>query len=104
LEHVLVFQTVDHNKPFNPNISDIIIQTLQASEYVIAEQSGQLADVVIHPDLVGIQWHQLDRVDELIQRGEEATRNRMPEIKRLLELMPTTMMRESNDGCLLFLI
>jgi len=72
-------------KPFNPNISDIIIQTLQASEYVIAEQSGQLADVVIHPDLVGIKWHQLDRVDDLIQRGEEATRNRMPEIKRLVE-------------------
>lgn len=72
-------------KPFNPNIADIIIQTLQATEYVISEQSAQQADVVIHPDLVGLKWYQLDRVDELIKRGEEAARRCLPEIKRLIE-------------------
>ena len=71
-------------RPFDPNISDIIIQTLQASEYVISEQSAQQADVLIHPDLVGIKWHQLDRVDELIKRGEEAALNCLPEIKKLI--------------------
>lgn len=70
---------------FNPNISDIIIQTLQASEYIIAEQNARQADVVIHPDLVGIKWYQLDRADELIKLGEEATRNCLPEIKKLIE-------------------
>ena len=72
------------SKPFNPNISDIIIQTLQASEYVISEQNAQQADVLIHPDLVGIKWHQLDRAEELIKSGEEAARNLLPEIKKLL--------------------
>ncbi|MBN1870265.1 MAG: cyclic nucleotide-binding domain-containing protein [Candidatus Omnitrophica bacterium] len=72
-------------KPFNPNISDIIIQTLQACGYVIAEQSGQQADVVIHPDLVGIKWHQIDRVDDLIKRGEESARKLIPQIKALIE-------------------
>jgi len=72
-------------KPFDPNISDIIIQTLQASEYVISEQNAQQADVVIHPDLVGIKWHQLGRVDDLIKRGEEAALNCLPEIKKLIE-------------------
>ncbi len=72
-------------KMFTPNISDIVIQTLQASEYVISEQNAQQADVLIHPDLVGIQWHELDRVEELIKRGEQATRDLLPEIKKLLE-------------------
>jgi len=72
-------------KVFNPNISDIIIQTLQSSEYVISEQSSQQADVVIHPDLVGIKWYQLDRVDDLVKRGEEAARNLLPAIKKLIE-------------------
>ena len=73
------------SKPFVPNISDIIIQTLQASEYVISEQSAQQADILIHPNLVGIKWYQLARVDELVKHGEEATRKLLPEIKKLIE-------------------
>ena len=84
--HYLKFRLLQAlGKPFNPNISDIIIQTLQATEYVISEQSAQQADVVIHPDLVGIKWYQLDKVDELIKRGEKATLNALPEIKKLLQ-------------------
>jgi hypothetical protein len=51
---------------------------------VISEQNAQQADVVIHPDLVGIKWHQLDKVDELIKRGEKAASNRLQEIKKLI--------------------
>jgi len=69
---------------FNPNISDIIVRTLQASEHVIAEQSAQQADVVIHPDLVGVNWFELNKVDELIKAGEQAARNCLPEIKKLV--------------------
>ncbi len=72
-------------KVFNPNISDIIVSTLQASEYVIAEQSALQADVNIHPDLVGIKWYELDRGKELIQNGEAAAREHLPEIKKLIE-------------------
>jgi len=73
------------SKLFTPNIADIIVRTLQATEYVIAQQSSQLADIVIHPDLVGINWFELNQVDELIKRGEKATRDHLPEIKKLLE-------------------
>jgi len=72
-------------KVFSPNISDIIVRTLQASEYVIAEQSAQQADVVIHPDLVGIKWFELYKVDDLIKSGEKAARELLPEIKKLVE-------------------
>lgn len=72
------------SKLFSPNISDIIVRTLQATEYVIAEQSAQQADIVIHPDLVGINWFELDRYRELIKAGEEATRQQLSEIKQLV--------------------
>jgi len=71
-------------KLFNPNITDIIIRTLQATEYVISEQNAQQTDVLIHPDLVGIKWYQIDKVDDLIRRGEEAARKHLSEIKKLM--------------------
>lgn len=73
------------SKIFSPNISDIIVRTLQATEHVIAEQNAQQADVVIHPDLVGINWFELYRVDELIERGETAAREKLAVIKKLVE-------------------
>lgn len=72
-------------RPFKHNISDIIVRTLQSTEYVLAEQSAQQADVIIHPDLVGINWFELYKVDELIKRGEDAARKALPEIKKLVE-------------------
>ncbi len=72
-------------RPFRHNISDIIVRTLQASEYVLSEKSAQQADVLIHPDLVGFNWFELYKVDELIKRGEEAARKALPNIKKLIE-------------------
>jgi predicted acylesterase/phospholipase RssA/cellulose biosynthesis protein BcsQ len=69
--------------PFRHTISDIIVRTLQASEYIIAEKSAQEADVLIHPDLVGINWFELYRVDDLVERGESAARQALAEIKKL---------------------
>ncbi len=74
-----------NNFIFSPNIPDIIVRTLQASEYVIAEQSARKANIVIHPDLVGFGWFELYRVDDLIERGEQATRALLPKIKKLIE-------------------
>lgn len=72
-------------KSVDPNIADIIVKTLQASEYVIAEQSAHQADVVIHPDLTGIDWFELYRVDELIKAGETATVKALSKIRHLVE-------------------
>jgi len=72
------------SKPFTPNIADIIVRTLQATEFVIAEQSGKQADVLIHPDLKGINWFELYEVNKLIKRGEEAAEKALPAIKALV--------------------
>ncbi|MBF0121786.1 MAG: patatin-like phospholipase family protein [Candidatus Omnitrophica bacterium] len=73
------------NRMFFPNISDIIVRTLEASESVIAEQSARAADVLIHPDLVGLNWYELYEAETLIQRGEEATRAQLPRIKEIIQ-------------------
>ena len=67
-----------------PNTADIIVRTLQASEYVIAEQSAKQADILIHPDLRGINWFELYEVNQLIKRGEEAAERALPAIKALV--------------------
>lgn len=72
--------------PLAPTISDLIVRSLLASEYVIAERSAEVADVVIHPDLSGVDWYELYKVDELIKRGEEATEAMLPQIKKLCEI------------------
>jgi len=71
-------------KIFSPSISDIIVNSLQASEYVIAQQSASLADVRIHPDLADFNWFDLGRGKDLIQKGEEATRAELPVIRQVL--------------------
>ena len=72
-------------KLFSPNVADIIVRTLQATEYVIAEKSAREADVLIHPDLVGINWFELYRVDDLIKAGQDATVKALPQIKALIK-------------------
>ena len=72
------------SKFLTPNIADIIVRTLQASEYVIAQQSAKQADVLIHPDLRGINWFELYEVNQLIKRGEEAAEKALPAIKALV--------------------
>ncbi|MBI3602738.1 MAG: patatin-like phospholipase family protein [Candidatus Omnitrophica bacterium] len=70
---------------FTPNVADIIVRTLQATEYVLAEQSSKQADVIIHPDLKGINWFELYEVNQLIKRGQEATLKHLPSIKALVK-------------------
>jgi NTE family protein len=74
------------NRTFFPNISDIIVRTLEASECVIAEQSARSADVVIHPDLSGLNWYELYQAEILIKRGEEAARAQLDRIRSMMSL------------------
>jgi NTE family protein len=71
------------NRRFFPNISDIIVRTLEASESVLAQESGRAADVLIHPDLAGLNWYELYQAEELIKRGEEAARKHLEQLRRI---------------------
>ncbi len=68
-----------------PNIADIVVRTLQASEYILAEKSAKQADVLIHPDLSGINWFEIYEVTKLLKRGQEAGLKHLPDIQALVK-------------------
>ncbi len=68
-----------------PNIADIVVRTLQASEYILAEKSGKQADVLIHPDLAGINWFEIYEADKLLKRGVDAAVKHLPDIQALVK-------------------
>jgi predicted acylesterase/phospholipase RssA len=43
------------------------------------------ADVVICPDVSGIHWSDFGHLDECLAAGEQATREKMDEIKRRMK-------------------
>ncbi len=71
---------------FTPNICDIIVSSFQSVDYVLAEQSAQQSDVLIHPKFSGIDWFELYKVDELISSGERATHDKIEKIKEVINL------------------
>ncbi len=66
-----------------PTIPDIIVSSMQATEYVLASQNARRADVVVHPDVAGIEWYELYRLTELVRRGEEAASRVLPALRSL---------------------
>lgn len=67
-----------------PNIFDIIVESFQSAGHVLAEQSAQQADVLIHPDLTGVDWYELYKVDRLIASGEAAAQAKIEELRQLI--------------------
>jgi hypothetical protein len=58
--------------------------SLMAMEYVIGREDCRKADVVINPVLIGANWFEFFRVDELIKKGELEAEKFLPQIKALI--------------------
>ena len=67
-----------------PNIFNVILQSLYIGTYIIAKASTEGADIVINPDTTHINPGDFHHARECIEQGEIATREAMPEIKRKL--------------------
>jgi hypothetical protein len=61
------------------------MNTIQFLEYGMAESTGSSADVVIHPVLTDAHWAEFYSAEKFIRCGEEKTREKLAEIKRLVE-------------------
>jgi len=68
-----------------PNIFSVLMQTLHIASHQIVKSSLEGADIVIEPRLMDIASMDFHRAQECIQRGDLATQNAIPEIKRLLK-------------------
>ncbi len=68
-----------------PNIFQVMMQSIYITTYSLARTSLVDADVVIEPDLAHIGAGDFNKARELITRGRQAAQNAIPEIKRKLE-------------------
>jgi len=69
---------------FKTNIFDMIFSSIELMQAEIEKNQGALADIVLHPNLSGLNWLEFYRVEEFIKRGEVETRKNLEEMKRIV--------------------
>ena len=67
----------------SPLIFDVIMRSMQAMEYQIAEISCREADLTLRPTVPGSHWLEFFHPEPFIQRGEEVALQYLPELKRI---------------------
>jgi len=67
-----------------PNIFDVLMQSLHATEYELARTAGKLADVVITPDVGDIGIFAFYKGEEAILQGYAAAKKEMSRIQELV--------------------
>ena len=70
---------------YQANVFNVLMNTIQFLEYGLTESSVAGADVVIRPVLADSHWAEFYSTEKFIRRGEESARERLAEIKRLVE-------------------
>jgi NTE family protein len=65
------------------NIFDIIVNSVQASEYLLAEASCKAADIAMHPIVSKVDWYEFYESEKVIKRGEEEALRYLPQLKEL---------------------
>jgi len=75
-------QRVEAHK--EPNIFQVMMQSIYITTYSLARTSLGEADIVIEPDLAHIGAGDFTKAEELITRGQQAAQEAIPEIKRKL--------------------
>lgn len=63
---------------------DIVLRAGEITRCVLSEMQLKMADLVIRPNMGDIHWSDFWRYEEAIQRGEDATKEAMKDLKHLL--------------------
>jgi NTE family protein len=69
---------------FKTNILDIIFSSVELMQSTLAQKEGQLADVILHPDVSGMHWLELHRARDFAKIGEEETRRNLDKIWQVI--------------------
>jgi NTE family protein len=67
-----------------PNIFQVMMQSIYITTYAVAYNNLLEADIVIEPDLLHIGAGEFSKAGELIEQGRQAAQEAMPRIKRRL--------------------
>lgn len=68
------------------NLPDVIVQTIDILTRQIAQYDIPDANVLIEPDLGNVTLTQLNRASEIIEKGRQATKDKLEEIKNWISL------------------
>ncbi|MEM7817087.1 MAG: patatin-like phospholipase family protein [Candidatus Aenigmatarchaeota archaeon] len=74
----------EYNKRNKLHIFDFIFGSIETMQREFIQQATKIADIVIHPNLEGLNWMEFNKVEEFIKRGEEATLIKIEEIKQVV--------------------
>jgi NTE family protein len=74
------------------NILDVIGQCFLIAQKMNCEQSRKCADLILEPDVTGYRYDDFEHAADLVQIGEAAAREALPEIRKWLvaETLPST--------------
>ena len=107
--HVLIDGSVSNNFPIEPvrqmgasvvisvdasldfeediavdNVIDLVIRSAQISVRHLDGYLKRQSDMIISPPIGDVHWSEFNRVDELIQRGEQSAEEVLPKINKML--------------------
>ncbi|MEF8823166.1 MAG: patatin-like phospholipase family protein [Desulfohalobiaceae bacterium] len=67
------------------NAIDIMLRAQEVNMHYFTSRLMERANVALYPDIGDVQWHEMDRIREMVQAGREAAEAAIPEIKDELE-------------------
>ena len=70
---------------FKANILDFVFGSIEIMQSELAQKEALLADVILHPDMSGLNWLEFYRAEEFIRRGEEEARRNLDKIRQLIK-------------------
>ncbi|MFA6216788.1 MAG: patatin-like phospholipase family protein [Candidatus Omnitrophota bacterium] len=69
---------------FKTNILDIIFSSIEIMQSEVAKTEGQLADVVLHPDMSGLHWLAFGKSEIFAERGEQEARKHLDKVWQVI--------------------
>ncbi len=67
------------------NILDIIFSSFEIMQSEMVNKEAQFADIVLHPDVGGLHWMELNKAEEFVRRGETETKKHLDRIQQLIK-------------------
>lgn len=74
----------EENSSLN-NVVDIVMRAGQITGKKLNDLLRDQADIVISPDTGSIHWSEFNRIEEIIEKGKIAAREKIPEIKKMIK-------------------
>ncbi|MCF8030820.1 MAG: patatin-like phospholipase family protein [Desulfohalobiaceae bacterium] len=73
-----------HRRKESENAIDIMLRAEEINMHYFTSRLMERANIALYPEIGDVQWHEMDRVREMVQAGREAAEAALPELERKL--------------------